>query len=215
MADPPTSRVTYLEGMKWTLALSFAAVGGAFLHLSDLSKLPYALRVVGAGAVLAFLGAAFFGVQYFIRLITDDELRQKLKELEDKATQTDEDREKINKLTKRLRDSDKSRPKIYCTQTVFTCVAAGLAVLFLPTAILMFHDEPPKTQCGCNCPATAAPAQPAVDRYAIVYSAVHPGRGGRVQHTFLLDKQTGTVWQMVCRKNGTVEFEESPRGSVP
>ena len=52
-------------------------------------------------------------------------------------------------------------------------------------------------------------------RFAIVYSATHPSRGGQVQHTFLLDRQTGDFWQMVCQKNGTVAFQETPRQKAP
>lgn len=209
------SRTTYMEGMKWALALAIAAVAGAFLHLSDLSKLPGWLKILAAVASAGFLIAIFFGVHYLIRLFTDDVRRQELAEIEAKKNGTDEDKARAAKLRGKLGDSDKSRPWLYRTQVTASVVASALALVFLPFAILQYKDDPKKPEAVCcppPCCARAEASPPGVDRFAVVYSAVHRGRGGeRMQHTFLLDKQTGKLWQMICQKNGTVAFQETLR----
>ncbi|HEV2991766.1 MAG TPA: hypothetical protein VG759_25245 [Candidatus Angelobacter sp.] len=215
MADTSqNSRSTYVEGLKWVLALSIAAIAGAFLHLSDLSKLPFSLKLVAAGAIMAFLVATFFGVQYLIRLFTDDVRRHELKEINEKTSATEAEKDRAKKLAEKLDKSNASRPWLYKLHTVFTVVAAVLVFGFLPAAILTFKDDSKKPDCPCACTTCRQETnqiQPTPERFAIVYSAVHPGRGGKVQHTFLLDKQTGTLWQMTWQKNGTVVLEETPR----
>jgi hypothetical protein len=216
--SPQNPRSAYAEGMKWVLALSIAAVAGAFLHLSDLSKLPVWLKLTAAGDTAAFLVGAFLGVQYLIRVFTDDVRRKQLSDTEGNASATEADKDRAEDLRLDLSKSDTSRPKLYRWHAISTCIAAVLTLVFLPAAILTFKDDAKKLECPCGCTTVCQGTNQisiAPDRFAIVYSAAHPGRGGQVQHTFLLDQQTGNLWQMVCRKNGTVAFEETPRQKAP
>lgn len=213
MAETPQNSL-YAEGMKWVIALSVAAVAGAFTHLSDLSKLPFNWRIVGAVAVVAFTFAAFFGVHYLIQLWTSEERSRTIERIDAKGPRSKADDDEVKQLQKLVEESKKSRPKLYLLQTIFSCIAALLAIVFLPAAILNFHDDAkPPAPCCSACPQPQP--QPAADRYAIVLSAIHPGRGGVMQHTFLLDKQTGRIWQMVCQKGGLVAFHEVPRIPAP
>jgi hypothetical protein len=48
-------------------------------------------------------------------------------------------------------------------------------------------------------------------RFTITQSAVHKPRKGMEAHTFLLNQQTGEVWQMVCDgPSGAVSFRRAP-----
>ncbi len=58
----------------------------------------------------------------------------------------------------------------------------------------------------------ANPAEASPSGYEIVQSAVHATRHGKEAHTFLLDKKTGAVWQMICQpKSDVVEFQRVRR----
>ena len=49
-------------------------------------------------------------------------------------------------------------------------------------------------------------------RYTITQSAVHRTKEGKQAHTFLLNQQTGDMWQMICDPHGTVTaFRRVPR----
>jgi hypothetical protein len=57
--------------------------------------------------------------------------------------------------------------------------------------------------------AAAVPPSPPYD---IVQSAVHTTRHERKAHTFLVNKDSGEVWQMLCHKNDDqVEFHKIHR----
>lgn len=204
---------SYTEGMKWVIAFSVAAVAGGFTHLSDLSKLSDNVKGLGAASAVAFIVAAYCGIQYMVHLWTSEERKRLIEEIQAGGACTKEEEKEIEKLRERIDTSKKSRVVLYGGQAIASLVAVVLTAIFLPMAILGFHDDAkPPTPCCTACP----PPQPVADRYSVVLSAVHPGsRGGVMQHTFLLDKQTGRIWQMVCQKGGLVAFHEVPRTPAP
>jgi len=54
---------------------------------------------------------------------------------------------------------------------------------------------------------TAARAANETNRFAIVADPAHIGPNGKKHsHTFLLDQKSGSVWDVFCRRDGTVEF---------
>jgi len=73
---------------------------------------------------------------------------------------------------------------------------------------------PPKTEstaAGIQNILTNLPEAPAAG-YEIVQSALHATRQGKEAHTFLLDKKTGSIWQMKCTKTSDdVEFHRVHR----
>jgi len=68
------------------------------------------------------------------------------------------------------------------------------------------------------CPQASAPSE---NKFEITNSLVHVNGHLSHSHTFLLNKQTGEIWEMTCKKGKTVEFrpvevvERSVQGSVP
>jgi len=68
------------------------------------------------------------------------------------------------------------------------------------------------------CPQASAPSE---NKFEITNSLVHVNGHLSHSHTFLLNKQTGEIWEMTCKKGKTVEFrpvevlERSVQGSMP
>lgn len=58
---------------------------------------------------------------------------------------------------------------------------------------------------GGGTPLLASP------NFEVTYSANHRTGHGKEQHTFLLNRATGDMWQMVCSADGRVEFRQLRR----
>jgi hypothetical protein len=107
--------------------------------------------------------------------------------------------------------SDRSyivKPRWHISYLVSFLFASVLSTAMLFLAII--HPRPEacdskkKPECPCNLPSGASAAPP--DRFIVTYSALHQGAHGKETHTFLLDQQTGEVWQMRCFAKNQVEF---------
>jgi hypothetical protein len=85
----------------------------------------------------------------------------------------------------------------------------GIITLGIALFLALWHPEPSRAEeqkpVGCCQNAVKA------ERFAIVSSASHiPGKAPAHQHTFLLDRETGRVWDMTCDNDYKVRFRAVP-----
>lgn len=99
-----------------------------------------------------------------------------------------------------------------------TKAAANLSYLALALAVIgmavfaIYQSMQPKKN-GQSDQTHAGPTLPA-PHYEMVYSAIHHTKHGQQAHTFLLDRSTGDLWQMVCSPDGLVSFRRIRRLDV-
>lgn len=204
----------YRAGASWLVGLSGAAVGGAFLNFDKVAPAPILIRFIFFFAAVAFGLAVCFGVQYFFWLnyaANQTELKNTIdRKVVDAETTAGEKaalgirlggvENEINNAWNQIRAFN------FKTQRAFE-VGMALAGLLLLAGTIGGAACPKPAESGSQPQPTATNPQP----YEIVLSAVHRTRHGREAHTFLLNRNTGGVWQMVCRKSDEVEFRRVHR----
>lgn len=229
MDTPAASGSGYSDGVKWTIGLSGAAVAGAFLHLDELSKQPTPGRWILAFAVACFAISIISGVNYLHWLMAADVARIRIPEIEkeqiDLGTPDPADKAKVERCdtldkrhkryVKKIERAYVVSPRWHVAYIVNFIIAAALATIIFFAAIVRHSAQPDgqqNKQCNVGkCPTTVAPA----NRFVVTYSALHQGRHGKETHTFLLDQQTGQLWQMRCNASGTVEFRQIAVAGLP
>ena len=87
-STPASPRAAYIDGLKWIIGLSTAAIAGVFLHLQELGRLPQCPRIVVAVAVGLFFISIFSGVNYLVWLTTVDVDKERNKEIDMELTDT-------------------------------------------------------------------------------------------------------------------------------
>jgi hypothetical protein len=234
MSDkPPSVGSSYSEGVKWTIGLSGAAVAAVFLHLGEIGKQSTYARWLIAIAVGLFAISIMCGVNYLHWLMADDTDRDRQKEIKEElsaldqgenredAEDTDNQNSKDNqeddrrallkkRLVKHRKRSDKSyrvKPRWHVAYLVSFLLAAMLSSIVLFIAVVQAHAPQEQGKKEAECVCGKFPAAATSNRFAITYSALHQGRHGKETHTFLLDQQTGEVWQMQCTAQDKVEFQ--------
>ncbi|HLH04309.1 MAG TPA: hypothetical protein VKX25_16210 [Bryobacteraceae bacterium] len=215
MAESSGSAIaTYGDGVKWLVGISAAALGGAFLHVKEINEQPLAVRVVIAIAVVAFLVSIWGGVNYLLWLNGMAASKERIRESTEKLqSETAEDKRnelhaKIEKQERRIAKAESTMPTWHRIYTIAFSAALLIATAGLCFAVIRAHDEnKPGAPPSENSTEKKTPADPAsLARFHIVYSAVHQTGHGREAHTFLMDDQTGAVWQMVCSGKDAVAF---------
>ena len=96
----------------------------------------------------------------------------------------------------------------YYTRSFSAALACATLAIFVSmySAATAKRREPVKTDAGKII------AQPHVTHYSVVYSAVHAvGKNRKEAHTFLMNDETGELWQMVCDAGGRVVFRKVVR----
>lgn len=187
----------YIDAVKWIVGISGAVMAGVFLHPEAVAKLSEEAKYCLAGVMLLFGVSSFGGVVYLLWLNNIRRKKELFAETEAKLkapvfiSNPDETRkleEKRDKLQKKLA---KAQPSLDAWYAIFTWAfygAAVLTVLFFMLRIVRFKDPP-----------VVEPLH-----FTLVQSAVHRTDHGMQAHTFLLDQQTGEMWQMVCDQKGNV-----------
>lgn len=191
----------YVDAVKWIVGLSGAALAGVFLHPEQLPQHPAWIKFVVALVVILFVVNVFAGAGYLVWINRVRRIKERLKEIEDEfsATITEcDDPEALAKendsLTKELKGAPKEMQSWYVLLTGSWCAAALIVALLLYVAIV----SPGKTGEIVRAPVVDPLS------YTITQSAVHRTKNGRQAHTFLLNQQTGEIWQMICDPRGTV-----------
>jgi hypothetical protein len=95
--------------------------------------------------------------------------------------------------TQEQKDATKEMPSWYLFFTVPFYAGVLIAVGVLCAGVVLPHR-------AADDAKTRPVAEPL--RFAITQSAVHPTKNGREAHTFLLNQQTGELWQMICDRQG-------------
>ena len=215
-STPASPRAAYIDGLKWIIGLSTAAIAGVFLHLQEIGRLPQCPRIVVAVAVGLFFISIFSGVNYLVWLTTVDVVKERNKEIDTELADTtlDEPQKDLlktekGKRLKRINKSKKVNPYWHKGHLIAFSIAALLSAVILCFAVLKAASSVEKkddaNKGGVNKdPEKGVPADFA--RYDIVYSATHKYGSGMEAHTFLLDRRTGDLWQMICQPKGTVAF---------
>ena len=180
------------QGANWLVGLSGAAVGGALAKLDWVLKFPKWGKIGFLVASLFFMVSILVGVFYAFQLFALRTRKQKLDEEKAKQAPVQADidaaKEKVslaNKKVAKFHYLTMATFAIACFATV-SCLGA---VLFQPAA-----SPPPK------------PSSVAQNSYTLTNLPVHIGGRLSHSHTFLLNRQTGAVWQMTCQKGTLVEF---------
>jgi hypothetical protein len=201
---------SYSGGVNWLVGLSAAVVAGAFLHYADVQCLGLGVRMAYFTVALMFAAATWAGVNYAFWLFHADELRAAKERLDDKLnngiTQAEWDKKngEIEGLKKKARRWITFHH--VCLIWGFSIGVIGAATL-LGTALWTGQKlECDKDKNAKNC--TVCPPAPSNANFVVTHSAVHRTNVGMQAHTFLLNQENGSLWMMVCDKDGkNVSFQ--------
>ncbi|MBS1799627.1 MAG: hypothetical protein JSS95_07345 [Acidobacteria bacterium] len=187
----------YIDAVKWIVGISGAVMAGVFLHPEEGAKLPEEAKACLAAVVLLFGISSFGGVVYLLWLNNVRRKKELIAELAAKvaAPVLIPDPVESARLAKEQRDREtklkQSQTSLNLWYWIFTWsfyLAAILGVFFFMLRIVRTKD-----------PVAAVPLH-----FTVVQSAVHKTDHGMQAHTFLLNQQTGELWQMVCDQKGEV-----------
>lgn len=224
MAEPSQSSAasgTYAEGVKWMLAIAAAAIGGAFLHLKEVEEQIHWVQVLLGLSLVLFVVSVHFGTQYLLWFITGSVTRERLAfseaqlRREQSPRNPSPDPARVQELGAEIAQARALLRSYPQNATAWHRVwkhSFPAAFLFAIAGILLAmwhkaHAQPEAPKPGPAPVSCACPPAPVQSRFTVVYSAVHATRKGREAHTFLLNQQTGELWQMVCAPGGRVTFE--------
>jgi hypothetical protein len=187
----------YIDAVKWIVGISGAVMAGVYLHPEAVTTLSLEAKRCLAAVMLLFGVSSFGGVVYLLWLNNVRRKKELLAETEAKLAapafvpNPDETRELEKKRDKLKRKLARAQPSLNAWYWIFTWAfygAAVLTVLFFMLRIVRTKD-----------PVVVEPLH-----FTVVQSAVHRTDHGMQAHTFLLNQQTGEMWQMVCDQKGTV-----------
>ena len=198
MADNTQEAVLgYIDAVKWIVGISGAAMAGVFLHPEAAARLSDEAKYCLAGIMLLFGISSFGGVVYLLWLNSVRRKKEKLAEIEAKLV-APVALPNLDNIAELENDRNKKNKKLTLAQTslnlwywIFTWSFYGAAIL----TIFFFMLRIVRTKD----PVVAEPLH-----FTVVQSAVHRTDHGMQAHTFLLNQQTGEMWQMVCDQKGTV-----------
>jgi hypothetical protein len=193
--QPKDSIAQVSQSINWLVGLSGGAIGGALLKFDWLLKLRLSAKLVFLAASCCFLSSILFGVYYAFQMLAvgryGDELNEAKAEWPPNEKRTNDAKDKVDKAR------DKARS--YHLGTMFTFGLAGIAtIVALCIALLAPVTVAKETKTPPN-------------KYLINNSQVYVKGRLSHSHTFLVNQQTGEVWEMMCRKGNIVEFRRVMR----
>jgi hypothetical protein len=203
-ANSADAAASYVDLAKWIVGLCAAVFAGFFLHPEHIVEWPLKARSVVA-IVLFILGISIVsGILYPFWLNWMRRQREKLDEVEKELSITSDPSRRAELASRRakLKDNiDKAGPArtnlVYKVFVYSFCVAAFVGVVGFCASIVALQKKKPDDP---------KPPVAVIDplRFTVVQSAVHKTKSGMQAHTFLLNRQTGEIWQMVCDAQGNV-----------
>lgn len=219
MAETSNSAIViYGEHVKWLVGLSTTAVAGGFLHLREIEEQTFQLRLLMAVALILFLVSIWGGTNYLLWLNAVGADKERIKESSDELLRSvTEEKEieiqkKINERKARIGRAEKAMPSWHKLYTFTFAGALAFSTLFISLALLVYQAPTSATHSEQNPSSSKSEVQIApTSRYHLVYSAVHQTGHGKEAHTFLLDDQTGIMWQMMCVGKNEVTFKQVQR----
>jgi hypothetical protein len=218
MVDTSSSATgTYGEGVKWILAIAAAAIAGAFVHLSEIKQESIGVQGLVALSLIAFVYSIWTGMYYLLWLNTVPLVRDRIKQNEEELTAvpiTDvakkaEIEGRIAKQRETIKISETAMPSWYKHYTYSFSTALVCATVALLLSMVMNAASEKATKASGDHNTISHP------HYSLALSAVHATGKGREAHTFLINDETGDLWQMVCDKGGHVAFQKVKRIDTP
>jgi len=198
-ADPETPVGQARQGVNWLVGLSGGAVGSALLRLDWVLKFPAVAKWVFLLAATCFLASIAFGVFYAFELFALAQRKESLADLSNPANPEKKDEaarsSEISSAKVKVSDANAKVHRFH-DATFGTFVVASL--LSIGVFYLVLFDCP---DCKTPDPPTPHPAIYVIDS-TLTYVAGKPAHS----HIFLLNQETGEMWEMVCQKAGLVEF---------
>jgi putative transposase len=189
----------------WIVGFAAAAVAEAFLNFEKVAATTFWVRLIYFLSAAGFGAAILCGIRYLNWLnyaANQDEKRMWADGRIDEKNTSEEDKAK----SKEQRSESWKR-----MNRAMTFGIAFAALLLLAGVISGAPHLNPGTAGGVQN-FLSNPPEPNVTEYEIVQSAVRATWHGKEAHTFLSDKKTGAVWQMVCQpKSDVVEFQRVRR----
>lgn len=228
MAEAPDSaRGQYGETVKWILAIASGAIGAGFLHINEIEAQAVWVQGLLALSFIAFVLSVWSGMYYLLWVTTVPVVRQTLgeykaaiQELRDPngsdAEKKAELESKIKIEEKKVSDAKDAMPGwhkfyTYAFSAALACSALALLSGLVNHALAKGHS----VDDGCKKDVAdhgGSQTPQHFTHYSMVYSAVHrTAMGHREAHTFLMNDETGELWQMVCDGTKRVVFQKVPR----
>jgi hypothetical protein len=202
----------YVDAVKWIVGLAGAVFAGVFLHPEWILGRPEKMRIYLAVVLFLFGISMIGGVVYLLWINSVRRKKEVLGEVESELSEpvvSPDPKKKEDLTTKRdrigveLKKAQGHMNLWYAVLSVPFYVAAFLGVV----AFCVWVAWPQKSADDGKKPPTVADPL----RFTITQSAVHRTKKGMEAHTFLLNQQTGEVWQMVCDgPSGAVSFRRVP-----
>jgi hypothetical protein len=202
----------YVDAVKWIVGLAGAVFAGVFLHPEWILGRPEKMRIYLAVVLFLFGISMIGGVVYLLWINSVRRKKEMLGEIESDLSVPVVTPDPAKR--KELQDKwDSTRGKLKKAQSRMNFWYAVLSVPFYVAAFLgvvafcVWVAWPQKSaDDGKKQPTVADPL-----RFTITQSAVHKTKKGMEAHTFLLNQQTGEVWQMVCDgPSGALSFRRVP-----
>ncbi|QNI36130.1 hypothetical protein [Edaphobacter albus] len=213
MPDAPLQDAAtgYVDAVKWLVGISGAVLAGVYLHPEMLMGLPQRGRVYLAVVMFLFGVSIFGGVVYLFWINRVRRRKERIAEIEKEqsAPVVIPDPERVNALRegkeKLIEEEKKSQGLLDLWFAVFTGAFylgsfMGLIMFCVQVALAQKHDDCKDKKKGGE--AKTVLVDPL--RYTLAQSAVHRTAHGMQAHTFLVNQQTGEMWQMICDQKGNV-----------
>ncbi len=217
MAEPTQDAAAgYIDAVKWIVGISGALLAGVFLHPEVMKGWSLGGRVYLAVVLFLFAASIFGGIVYLLWINRVRRRKELIAEIENEqsARVVIPDPARVEKLkedkAKLEQEAERSQKYLNIWYSIFLGMfflgaALGMVLFCVQIALGKVTADSKKDCTVVCCGAESAKTAPvAPQRFAVVQSAVHRTQHGMQAHTFLLDQQTGELWQMICDQKGDV-----------
>lgn len=116
---------------------------------------------------------------------------------------------RIAEQTETIKISESAMPSWYKHYTYSFSTALVCATVALLLSMVMNAASKKASNVGVEHQTISH------SHYSLALSAVHATGKGREAHTFLINDETGDLWQMVCDQGGHVAFQKVKRIDTP
>jgi hypothetical protein len=203
----------------WIVGFAAAAVAGAFLNFEKVAATTFWVRLIYFLSAAGFGAAILCGIRYLNWLnyaANQDEKRMWADGRIDDKNTSEEDKakwkEQRSESWKKYADAWLKMAAWHNRMNRAMTFGIAFAALLLLAGVIWGAPHLNPATAGGVQNFLSNPPEPNVTEYEIVQSAVHATWHGKEAHTFLLDKKTGAVWQMVGQpKSDVVEFQRVRR----
>lgn len=194
-------------------------MAGAFLNFDKVAAASFWVRLIYFLSAAGFGVAIVCGIQYvnYLNYAANQDEKRMWADGRIADTSTSEDdkakwKERRTEAWKKYAGAWDKMASWHAWMDLAMSFGIAFAVLLLFAGAIWGAPRPNPAAAGGIQNFLSNLREPNITEYEIVQSAVHPTRHGKEAHTFLLDKKTGAVWQMVCQPNSDlVEFQRVRR----